>query len=444
MTLRSHTSGTSTRLAYAYFDTVAGAPLGASIFTAPVQSMELRLANRAPVATVACANYINTSSIDLLRYALTGGNRVVDTGTTTTRACLPAGLPESARRYLLPCQEDTSRPRRQGYAGDGERNGALQRRRVRWRVLGPSVFWYLEELRRLCYTAATTTSGDLNRRVLNPSTLQTGKVLYGNAIPSTAISPTLGTITWEISSSPTRTLDHARTAGLTTDTFTYYASTTGTTRTAPPVGSGLSNATVSLSYTLVTTGTTTASSAVAASTYPMLGSEPDRSIQGYTTASLSTGMYDTNSPPLTQVAPGSGTPFVITNSSTTRAYTVCKNGARIFGPISGGNPSSSGVNDSWCSSKLSGSTSTTLGSALGLDQPQRQCDQDVLPHGECHPLLQEIHDHQEHAELGVSAPAGTSMTSGSTIPTTRAPRRCRRMRGSPSATMPKGHPARPP
>lgn len=350
---------------YAYFDTTSGAPLSGEYFyrTGTVDASGYCESGTGRYSGNAL-NYITTSSIDLLRYALTGGNRVVDTAQTTIleRAYLRDSWNLHNSTYfpvkkiaaalvgkVTPPMENGTGP----YNGDVYAGGCWDQ-----------VYFGTSNSSVGCATAATTTSGDLNRRVVNPSTLTTGKVLYGSPIPATALSPTLGTVTWEISS-PLRTATSAPTAGPTTDTFTYYASIPGTTVTAPPTGSGLSSATVSLSYTPVTSGTTTATAPVATSTYPTLGSEPDRSIQGYTTGTLSSGMYDTSTPPLTQVAPGSGTAFVITNSSTTRAYQVCKNGSRVFGPIASGNPSSSGVNNSWCASKLSGSTSTTLGSALG-------------------------------------------------------------------------------
>ncbi len=352
---------------YAYFDSAAGAPLGGEYFyrTGSVDASGYCETSDSGGGRYSgnALNYINTSSIDLLRYALTGGNRVVDSANTTIleRAYLrdswnlhngtyfPAKKIAAALVGLVtPPMETATGP----HTGDVYAGGCWDR-----------VFFGTSNTSVACGTAETTTSGNLNRRVPNPSSLQTGRVLYGDPIPTTAISPTLGTVTWEVSS-PLRTLTTEPTAGPTTDTFTYYASISGTTVTAPPTGSGLSSATVSLSYTAVTSGATTATLPVATSTYPTLGAEPDRSIQGYTTATTTSGVYDTNNPPYGQVG-YDGSPLVITNSSTTRAYKVCKSGTRVFGATANGNVTSTPVNSSWCTSRVSGSTQTTLGSALG-------------------------------------------------------------------------------
>jgi type IV pilus assembly protein PilY1 len=350
---------------YAYFDTTAGAPLGGEYFyrTGSVDASGYCESSTGRYSGNAL-NYITTSSIDLLRYALTGGNRVVDTAGTTIleRAYLRDSWNLHNSTYfpvkkiaaalvgkVTPPMETGTGP----HTGDVYAGGCWDR-----------VFFGTSNGSVGCDTAATTTSGDLNRRVINPSTLQTGKVLFGSPIPGTALSPTLGTVTWEVSS-PLRTVTSAPTAGPTTDTFTYYVSVVGTTVTTPPVGSGLSSATVSLSYTPVTVGVTTSTTAVPTSTYPTLGSEPDRSIQGYITATMpGTGVFDSTNPGTGANGIQLGGVFtIVNNSNANRNRQICKLGSRIVGKTTDGNPVD--ADNAFCSANLPGSTRMSLRSALG-------------------------------------------------------------------------------
>jgi type IV pilus assembly protein PilY1 len=72
---------------YSYFDTAAGAPLGGEYFVRRGNVDADKYCNAATPGTKYYSgnalNYVTTSSIDLLRYALTGGDRVADTSTAT-------------------------------------------------------------------------------------------------------------------------------------------------------------------------------------------------------------------------------------------------------------------------------------------------------------------------------------------------------------------------
>jgi type IV pilus assembly protein PilY1 len=72
---------------YSYFDTTSGAPLGGEYFVRRGTVDSSKYCNTAASATRYYSgnvlNYVTTSSIDLLRYALTGGDRVADTANTT-------------------------------------------------------------------------------------------------------------------------------------------------------------------------------------------------------------------------------------------------------------------------------------------------------------------------------------------------------------------------
>ncbi|MBE2262826.1 MAG: hypothetical protein IAE92_08785 [Burkholderiaceae bacterium] len=352
---------------YAYKDDASGAPLDGEYFyrTGNVDASGYceTSASGAGKFSGNALNYITTSSIDLLRYALTGGNRVVDTSSTTIleRAYLrdvwnlhnsnfPAKrIPAALVGKVIPVLSTANGV----HTGDVVAGGCWNQ-----------VFFGTSASSVGCGNAANTTSGNLNRRVANPSTLQTGRVLYGQTIPATAIDPVLGTVTWEVSN-PLRTATVAPSDGSpTTDTFTYYQSVAGTTTTLPPIGSGLSSATVSLSYQEVTNGQV--STPVATSTYPTLGAEPNRSVLGYSTSTSGNGIFDSQDPGVGMNGIDLAAPFTIVNSSNTnRNRKVCKLGSRIIGKTSNGNPTDSGVNQSWCDGVLPGSNQTSLRSALG-------------------------------------------------------------------------------
>ncbi len=355
---------------YDYFDATVGAPLGGEYFyrTGSVDGDRYCETSSSGGGRYSgnALNYITTSSIDLLRYALTGGNRVADTADTTIleRAYLRSSwnLHSSnfpAKRIAAALVGKVTPLMYTGtgqHLGDVNAGGCWNR-----------VYFGTSASSTGCNGAAGTTSGDLNRRIPNPTTLQTGKVLYGSAIPATAISPTLGTVTYEISN-PRRTLTTAPSTGITTDTFTYYANIPGTTITTPPAGSGLSSGTVSLSYTAVTATPTTATTPVATSTYPTQGAEPNRTVLGYATATLAIGIVDTNSIPDT--ATTTSDTLTRNNDSTSRGYKVCRYGSapnptRIGGRTQNGSITSTSVDQNWCNANFPGSTQTTLGSALG-------------------------------------------------------------------------------
>ncbi len=345
---------------YAYYDNAAGAPLSGEYFyrTGTVdadgscESSTGRFSGNA-------LNYITASSIDLLRYALTGGNRVVDTADATIleRAYLRSSwnlhnsnfnakrIPAAMVGKVTPLM----------YTGTGQHLGDVNAGgcwdRVYFGTSASSVN---------CNGAEGTTSGDLNRRIPKASTLTVGKVLFGNPIPDTAISPTLGTVTWEVSS-PLRTLTTEPTAGPTTDTFTYYVSMPGTTTTLPPSGSGLSSATVSITYTPNGTSTT-----------PTIGA-PNTSVLGYNTSTTGDGIFDSAQP-----SPNTGLNGILLSdqitiantSSTNRGRAVCRLGSapnptRVIGKYNNGSATNSGVDQAWCNANLSGSTLTTMKDAYG-------------------------------------------------------------------------------
>ena len=95
-------------------------------------------------------NYVTASSIDLLRYALTGGNRVVDTaGHHDSRTRLPARRLEPAQQQL-PGQAHSGRTGWQGHANHDQahRRSGHRRRHCR-RLLGPRVFRHVFGVGRL-------------------------------------------------------------------------------------------------------------------------------------------------------------------------------------------------------------------------------------------------------------------------------------------------------
>jgi type IV pilus assembly protein PilY1 len=171
-------------------------------------------------------NYITTSSIDLLRYALTGGNRVVDTASTTILE----------RAYL--------------YNGWNLHNGYFPAKRIPQALVGKVIpplvtnadvyaggckdkVWFgTANTAVACDTAGTTTSGNLN------PTQTTGTVVTTQTVevPAGAAAPTNGTLiesgVWVISS-PLETTTTLPSAGPVTYTDTP-VETGGETTSAPP------------------------------------------------------------------------------------------------------------------------------------------------------------------------------------------------------------------
>ena len=356
---------------YAYKDNSAGAPIGGQYFyrTGNVDASGYcdNASSGAGKYSGNLLNYVTTSSIDLLRYALTGGNRVVDTADTTIleRAYLynnwnlhngtyfPAKrIPAALVGKVTPAM---TKPTGEAVTGDVIAGGCWDR-----------VYFGTSSTSVGCANAETTTSGNLNPRAPG-GTIQTGRVPFGTPIPPTAIGAVPTTVSWEVSNPLVTSTVAPTNGGPTNDTFTYYVAIPGETLTPAPTGSGLSNNTVSLSYTPVTVAPTTATAPVPTSTYPTVGAEPNRSVLGYTTATLAIGIIDTNAIPDT--ATTTSEPLVITNNSTTRGYKVCAfgtapNPTRIGGRTQNGSVTSSGVDQSWCNTNFPGSTQMTLQTAL--------------------------------------------------------------------------------
>ena len=355
---------------YAYKDGSAGAPIGGQYFyrTGNVDASGYcdNASSGAGKYSGNLLNYVTASSIDLLRYALTGGNRVVDTADTTIleRAYLrnvwnlhnsnfpSKRIPAALVGKVTPAM---TKPTGEAVTGDVIAGGCWDR-----------VYFGTSSTSVGCANAETTTSGNLNPRAPGGS-IQTGRVPVGTPIPSTAIGAVPTTVTWEVSNPLVTSTVAPTNGGPTNDTFTYYVAIPGETLTPAPTGSGLSNATVSLSYTPVTVAPTTATAPVPTSTYPTVGAEPNRSVLGYTTATLAIGIIDTNAIPDT--ATTTSEPLVITNNNTTRGYKVCAfgtepNPTRIGGRTQSGSVTNSGVDQAWCTANFPGSTQTTLGTIL--------------------------------------------------------------------------------
>ncbi len=350
---------------YAYKDNTTGAPLSGEYFyrTGSVDGSGYCESSTGKYSGN-LLNYVTTSSIDLLRYALTGGNRVVDTADTTVleRAYLrdvwnlnnsnfpSKRIPAALVGKVIPLMYTATGQ----HLGDVNAGGCWDR-----------VYFGTSNASVGCDNAANTTSGNLNRRVPNPSSLQTGKVLFGQAVPTTAISPTLGTVTWEISS-PLRTATVAPSDGSpTTNTFVYYQSVGGTTTTWPvPSGSGLSSATVSLTYIEVSGGKV--ATPVAISTYPTEGPTPNRSVIGNNTNTTGYGIFSTSDPGVDGNGLDLASSFtLVNNSGTNRNRKVCQNGSNVVGRTNNGNPTDTGVDQSWCDTNFPGSSQTSLRTAKG-------------------------------------------------------------------------------
>lgn len=312
---------------YDYLDATVGAPLSGEYFYRTGSVDADKYCNTASSGTGYSGNvlnYVATSSIDLLRLALTGGDRVTDTSDTTVlgRAFLRSGwlnnasnfpsrrIPASLEGKVTPDFPDSTTA--DVYAGSCDDKVVFGRANTSTNCNNPG------------------TSGNLNKQRPNPSTLTTDRFLYGETPPTGLTGFTLGTVTWEISS-PLRTSTVAPTAGPTTDTFTYYATAPGTTTTVPPGGVGLPTNVVSVTYTESGTSTT-----------PTIGA-PNVSVQYYTTST--SNRFDTTNPGSTtdaQVSNASrGQPVILTRNSH-RNINVCNStaGGRIVGQLSSGSPTS--------------------------------------------------------------------------------------------------------
>ena len=303
-------------------------------------------------------NYITTSSIDMLRYALTGGNRVVDTPTATV-------LERAYLRNSWNLHDSNFPSKRIPQSLVGKVIPALSTGDVYGGGCKDKVWFGTSSTPVACDTAGTTSSGNLNQRIPNPSTLTTGKYLVGTPAPTGLTGMTLTKIDWDLSN-PLRTQTSPPTTDSPLEPITVYASLPGTTTTAPPTGSGLSSSILSVSYVPVTTGITKGPSPVATSSYPTLGDEPNRNPTGYDTNTTGSGTFDTQNPGTGMNGINLGNSFTISNtSSTNRSWPVCQLNRRLVGATNNGTPINTGVTTSWCSSKLPGSTPTTLRTALG-------------------------------------------------------------------------------
>ena len=231
---------------YAYKDNSAGAPIGGQYFyrTGNVDASGYcdNASSGAGKYSGNLLNYVTTSSIDLLRYALTGGNRVVDTADTTIleRAYLynnwnlhngtyfPAKrIPAALVGKVTPTM---TKPTGEAVTGDVIAGGCWDR-----------VYFGTSSTSVGCANAETTTSGNLNPRAPGGS-IQTGRVPVGTPIPSTAIGAVTTTVSWEVSNPLVTSTVAPTNGGPTNDTFTYYVAIPGETLTPAPTGSGLSNA----------------------------------------------------------------------------------------------------------------------------------------------------------------------------------------------------------
>lgn len=303
---------------YDYQDTTPGAPLSGEYFYRTGNTDTSGYCNTVGAGTGYSGNVLNyaaTSSIDLLRYALTGGDRVADTADVSVlgRAFLRSGwLYNSSyfpKKTIPSALEGLVTP---DYSGTGD-------------VIVGSCDDKIQ-FSRSTTGVTCTTPAPLNKQVPNTSTLTVDRVPYGTPPPDGLLGMTLGTVTWEISS-PLVTSTTVPSAGPTTDTFTYYVTQPGTTTTIPPSGEGLSTAVVSVSYTASGTSTT-----------PTIGS-PNTSVQTYTTATST--RFDTTDP-------GPTTDAQVTNVARSSALTLTQNahrnyyvcnataGGRFVGALSGG------------------------------------------------------------------------------------------------------------
>ncbi|MBX3657892.1 MAG: hypothetical protein KF740_05605 [Ramlibacter sp.] len=315
---------------YDYKDTTPGAPLGGEYFFRTGDVDVNGYCNTGGAGTGYSGNalnYVATSSIDLLRYGLTGGDRVADTDTTTilARAYLRAGwlnngsnfpsrrIPAALEGLVTPDYPDSSTA--DVYAGSCDDRVVFGRSNSSNNCTSPG------------------TSGNLNKGV--PSGAPTvASVVYGSAIPAAHQSApgfALGTVTWDVTNPLVTQTSAPTNGGPTTDTYVRYVSVPGTTNTAAP-GGPVSQTPVSSTYTASGTRTT-----------PLAGA-PNTSVLYYNTATTSPAVWDSVNP-----GAGFGRAFTFANTSSgNRGIRVCEIGGRVFGRLSGGLPTSSGVTNSWC------------------------------------------------------------------------------------------------
>ncbi|MBX3588057.1 MAG: hypothetical protein KF796_15590 [Ramlibacter sp.] len=244
---------------YEYRDTTPGAPISGEYFyrTGPVDATGYcNTAGAGSGWSGNALNYVATSSIDLLRLALTGGNRVVDGGYTVSTGSGTATIDYTVleRAYLR---------------NDWNLNNAQFRSRVipatyRGKVTpvfaGTGDVWGGSCLDRVWFgsgissTSCTNPSdhGNLNARVADPSATSTVVVTAGGPAPT---APPGGTVvfvttTWSISSNTTSVAPSSGPI----QTYNYTLLGSGTSTVVPP---DYSTATTYLYTAYLPTGNTT-------------------------------------------------------------------------------------------------------------------------------------------------------------------------------------------
>lgn len=283
---------------YAYKDLNAGAPLDGDYFyrTGDVDNNGYcDYSGSTGRYSGNALNYIVTSSIDLLRYALTGGNRVVDTSTTTIleRAYLYNGwqlhnstyfpakrIPQALVGKVIPQFTTTQ----DVYAG-----GCLDK-----------VWFGTSNASVACNTAGGTTSGNLNPTVVTGSVTTTVTNIV--EVPTGSPPPTGGvfmTTTWVITN-PLQTTTVAPVAGPITFTSVPVEIPGGTTTSVPPAPITTTTAYITTTYVLNGSTSTTAPPAPIPTT-----------VVGTITAPFATRYFIFPSPP----ASGAYRTFTFNNSS---------------------------------------------------------------------------------------------------------------------------------
>lgn len=308
---------------YAYKDVAAGAPLSGEYFyrTGTVDASGHCDGTKYSGNAL---NYVATSSIDLLRYALTGGNRVADTGTTTVleRAYLYNGWNLHDGTYFPAHRIPSAKvglvtPVYTVGSGDVYGGSCLDR-----------IWFGRSNASQACATAGATTSGNLNQVTVNPASTITVQVPQGDPAPPFS---TFSTTTYVITS-PLQTSTVAPTLGPVdfTDVPTVAA---GTSTTVPPTPLNVIRGYV---YT-VNSVTTTNVASLFVPPAP-LNAEPTVPA-GTTTATKSTRRFQSAIP-----ASGPYSSFNFTNTS----VRVCRNtdsgtASSFIGVMdSGGNPTDVG------------------------------------------------------------------------------------------------------
>lgn len=232
---------------YQYKDPAVGAPISGEYFYRTGNVDSDRYCNTTGAGTGYSGNalnYIASSSIDLLRYALTGGNRVVDTTDTTVL--------ERAYLYRAWNLHNSNFPSRRipsdlegkitpDFSGAGDVYAGSCNDRI-WFGRGNSS----------APCNAPGTSGNLNSTAIDPSSTSTVVVNSGATAPA---GGTFLTTTYQVTN-PLQTTTVSPTAGPITYQDVLVLNSFGTTTIAPP--SGTSTAFVTNSYILNGSTSTTA------------------------------------------------------------------------------------------------------------------------------------------------------------------------------------------